>query len=190
MEIFRNKQVLDIEYIPTEEMLLFREKEQEQLRRVFKNISSVPNHLVCFGFTGTGKTSLTKFLMREYVRDKFNERILYINTCSYPTELQALSYAVSLLGFNVKGTNLSSYYNAIKKVINDYDLHILTVLDEVDKLLNKSGDNLLYNLLDTGRISLIMITNNVTCFDKIEDRVKSRLGVCPGYFFPLTMQYK
>ena len=84
-----------------------------------------------------------------------------------------------------KGTNLSSYYNAIKKVINDYDLHILIVLDEVDKLLNKSEDNLLYNLLDTGRISLIMITNNVTCFDKIENRVKSRLGgMMPRILFP------
>ena len=89
-----------------------------------------------------------------------------------------------------KGTNLSSYYNAIKKVINDFDLHILIMLDEVDKLLNKSGDNLLYNLLDTGRISLIMITNNVTCFDKIEDGVKSRLGGMPGYCFPLTTQYR
>jgi cell division control protein 6 len=98
--------------------------------------------------------------------------------------IQALSYVVSLLGFNVKGTNLSSHYNALKKVINDYDLHILIVLDEVDKLLNKSGDNLLYNLLDTGRISLIMITNNVTCFDKIEDRVKSRLGGMPRILFP------
>lgn len=78
----------------------------------------------------------------------------------------------------------NSHYNALKKVINDYDLHILIVLDEVDKLLNKSGDNLLYNLLDTGRISLIMITNNVTCFDKIEDRVKSRLGGMPRILFP------
>ena len=85
----------------------------------------------------------------------------------------------------------NSHYNALKKVINDYDLHILIVLDEVDKLLNKSGDNLLYNLLDTGRISLIMITNNVTCFDKIEDRVKSRLGdLCRGYFSLLTMRLK
>ena len=47
MEIFKIKEVLDIEYIPTEEMLLFRKNEQEQLRRVFKNISSVPNPLVC-----------------------------------------------------------------------------------------------------------------------------------------------
>ena len=68
-----------------------------------------------------------------------------------------------------KGTNLSSYYNAIKKVINDFDLHILIMLDEVDKLLNKSGDNLLYTLLDTGRISLIMITNN-------EDRDVGNVG--------------
>jgi cell division control protein 6 len=183
MEIFKNKEVLDIEYIPTEDMLLLRKNEQEQLRRVFKNISSVPNHLACYGFTGTGKTCLTKFLMKRYIHQKFNQRILYINTCSYPTEHQALFYIVSLLGFNVKGTNLPSHYNALKKVINDYDLHILIVLDEVDKLLNKSGDNLLYNLLDTGRISLIMITNNVTCFDKIEDRVKSRLGGMPRILF-------
>ena len=31
MEIFKNKEVLDIEYIPTEEMLLYRGKEQEHL---------------------------------------------------------------------------------------------------------------------------------------------------------------
>ncbi len=184
MQIFKNKEVLDIEYIPTEELLLYRENEQDQLRRVFKNIASVPNHLVCYGFTGTGKTCFTKFFMKKYDNMKFSERILYMNTCSYPTELQALSYVMSLLKFNVKGTNLSYLYNTLKKVINDYDLHILLVLDEVDKLLNKSGDNFLYNLLDTGRISLIMITNNVTCFDRIEDRVKSRLGGMPRVLFP------
>jgi cell division control protein 6 len=186
MEIFKKKELLDIEYIPTEEMILFRKNEQDQLRRVFKNISSVPNHQVCYGFTGTGKTCLTKFLMKKYIHRKFNERILYINTCSFPTELQALAYVVSLLKFHLKGTNLPSHYNdnALKKVITDYDLHILIVLDEVDKLLNKSGDNFLYNVLDTGRISLIMITNNVTCLDKIEDRVKSRLGGIPRVHFP------
>jgi len=183
MEIFKNKEVLDINYIPTEDLLLFRENEKEKLKIVFNSMGGIPSHLMCYGFAGTGKTMTVRFMSRKYGFHKFNEKVVYINTANCATELQALSYLLSELGQPVGGKMVQSYYAAFKKMVKDYDLRLLVILDEVDKLLYRSGDNFIYNLLEMGNVSFIMITNNALCFDRMEDRVKSRLGGPPRVLF-------
>ena len=183
MIIFKDKQILDLTYIPDDHLLLYREKEREKIKIVIDSIHTSPSHLVCYGFSGTGKTMLVKYMMRKYSFQRFNEKLVYLNASDTPTELQAVSALMRDIGVPVRGKIMSNYYEALKKSVNDFNFHILVVIDELDKLLFKSGDNFIYNLLETGKISVLMITNNVMCFDRIEDRVKSRLGGMPKLLF-------
>ena len=60
-------------------------------------------------------------------------------------------------------------------------VHVI-VLDEIDHLVKKSGDDLLYNLtnlnadLNNARSCVIGISNDLTFTDYLDPRVRSRLG--------------
>jgi cell division control protein 6 len=72
----------------------------------------------------------------------------------------------------------STFFDAV-----DYHERVAVImLDEVDKLVEKSGDDTLYNLsrmnseLDNSRISIIGISNDLKFTDFLDPRVKSSLG--------------
>ena len=72
----------------------------------------------------------------------------------------------------------SSFFDAV-----DYHERVVVImLDEIDKLVEKSGDDTLYNLsrmnseLDTSRISIMGISNDLKFTDFLDPRVKSSLG--------------
>ncbi len=65
----------------------------------------------------------------------------------------------------------------------DYDERVVVImLDEIDKLVEKSGDDTLYNLsrmnseLKNSRVSIIGISNDLKFTDFLDPRVKSSLG--------------
>ncbi|SFS35166.1 AAA family ATPase [Halostagnicola kamekurae] len=65
----------------------------------------------------------------------------------------------------------------------DYSERVVVImLDEIDKLVEKSGDDTLYNLsrmnseLDNSRVSIIGISNDLKFTDFLDPRVKSSLG--------------
>ena len=175
MDVFENKLYLDKSFVPNNEQYLFRESEKEQIDIVFNSLNDFPSHIMAYGFAGSGKTSMMQMMINDF-EFKSNQKAFLINLNNCPTELQAISFINSELGLVTRSRMMSQYYHDLKKYITDYDIKLLFVLDEVDKLLYKSGDSLLYNLLETPNISLVLITNNVMCFDYIEERVKSRMG--------------
>jgi orc1/cdc6 family replication initiation protein len=72
----------------------------------------------------------------------------------------------------------STFFDAV-----DYEERVAVImLDEVDKLVEKSGDDTLYTLsrmnseLDNSRISIIGISNDLKFTDFLDPRVKSSLG--------------
>jgi cell division control protein 6 len=72
----------------------------------------------------------------------------------------------------------SSFFDAV-----DYRERVVVImLDEIDKLVEKSGDDTLYNLsrmnseLDNSRVSIIGISNDLKFTDFLDPRVKSSLG--------------
>jgi cell division control protein 6 len=72
----------------------------------------------------------------------------------------------------------SSFFQAI-----DYRERVVVImLDEIDKLVEKSGDDTLYNLsrmnadLEHSRVSIIGISNDLKFTDFLDPRVKSSLG--------------
>ena len=72
----------------------------------------------------------------------------------------------------------STFFDAV-----DYRERVVVImLDEIDKLVEKSGDDTLYNLsrmnseLDNSRVSIIGISNDLKFTDFLDPRVKSSLG--------------
>ncbi|MFC6837002.1 Cdc6/Cdc18 family protein [Halomarina ordinaria] len=72
----------------------------------------------------------------------------------------------------------STFFEAV-----DYQERVVVImLDEIDKLVEKSGDDTLYNLsrmnseLDNSRVSIMGISNDLKFTDFLDPRVKSSLG--------------
>jgi cell division control protein 6 len=72
----------------------------------------------------------------------------------------------------------STFFEAV-----EYEERVVVImLDEIDKLVEKSGDDTLYNLsrmnsnLDNSRVSIIGISNDLKFTDFLDPRVKSSLG--------------
>jgi cell division control protein 6 len=73
--------------------------------------------------------------------------------------------------------------------------HVILVMDEIDSLVEKNGDDLLYNftranerISEGGFISLIGISNSLTFKDKLDPRVRSSLSEEEMVFNPYTIE--
>ena len=73
-------------------------------------------------------------------------------------------------------------YNTFFDAVDYVERVAVIMLDEIDKLVEKSGDDTLYNLsrmnssLDNSRVSIIGISNDLKFTDFLDPRVKSSLG--------------
>ena len=73
-------------------------------------------------------------------------------------------------------------YNEFFDAVDYAERVVVIMLDEIDKLVEKSGDDTLYNLsrmnadLENSRVSIIGISNDLKFTDFLDPRVKSSLG--------------
>lgn len=73
-------------------------------------------------------------------------------------------------------------YNAFFDAVDYRERVVVIMLDEIDKLVEKSGDDTLYNLsrmnseLTNSRVSIMGISNDLKFTDFLDPRVKSSLG--------------
>jgi len=73
-------------------------------------------------------------------------------------------------------------YNAFFEAVDYRERVVVIMLDEIDKLVEKSGDDTLYNLsrmnadLEHSRVSIMGISNDLQFTDFLDPRVKSSLG--------------
>ncbi|MFC6615588.1 Cdc6/Cdc18 family protein [Halopenitus salinus] len=73
-------------------------------------------------------------------------------------------------------------YSTFFEAVDYRERVVVIMLDEIDKLVEKSGDDTLYNLsrmnseLDNSRISIMGISNDLKFTDFLDPRVKSSLG--------------
>jgi cell division control protein 6 len=77
---------------------------------------------------------------------------------------------------------------------NKKKLHVILVIDEIDSLVEKNGDDILYSftranerMYEGGFISLIGISNSLTFKDKLDPRVRSSLSEEEMVFNPYTI---
>jgi cell division control protein 6 len=73
-------------------------------------------------------------------------------------------------------------YNTFFDAVDYHERVVVIMLDEIDKLVEKSGDDTLYNLsrmnseLESSRVSIMGISNDLKFTDFLDPRVKSSLG--------------
>ena len=98
--------------------------------------------------------------------------------------MQVLHKIVSVFdeGHPDRGLAMGELLSSIRKLARKDSTHVIVILDEVDRLLRKSGNDVIYQLLridedqaTSGTLSLIMISQEQV-LDLLEGAVISRLG--------------
>jgi archaeal cell division control protein 6 len=158
-----------------------------------------PSNLFIYGNPGTGKTLTVKYVV-DNIRHVSEGRNIplkthYIN-CKLKrvadTEYRLVAQLASFFGKIIPATGLPTdevyriFYGAIEKEKGV----VLLVLDEIDQLIKKAGDNILYNLtrineeLKNSQIAIVGISNDATFMENIDARVKSSMSEEDVLFSP------
>ena len=205
--IIKNRQVLTIDYVP--DKLLFRTKESTAIAQSLSVIlkKGRPSNLLIFGKPGTGKTAVVKNVIEHlYKKTKelnINLKVPFINAKNSNTPYKILYEIAELLGINKEGKmqvyftglSMSEATDRILDFIRRRSIKVVIVIDEIDSLVNRKGDDILYNFTRANErissdqfISLVGISNSLTFKDKLDPRVKSSLSEEELVFNPYTIE--
>ncbi|MEM1646269.1 MAG: orc1/cdc6 family replication initiation protein [Ignisphaera sp.] len=194
--IFINRDVLSHEYVPDE--LPHREDQIAKLGSVLAPAlrGSKPNNIFIYGLTGTGKTAVAKYVLKKLTIKAVELNIdliaCYVNTRQDDTTYRVILRLGECLGLRLPFTGISTAeaYRRFVKVVDARSTIMIAVLDEVDFLVKKHGDELLYRLTRSGddlknaKISVIGITNDLKLVEELDPRVRSSLGEIELVFPP------
>ena len=190
--LFRDREKLRPDYVP--ETLPHREVHITQLAQIL--LPSIvrgarPSNVFIYGYTGTGKTAVTRYVLN-WIDSRLNEspespyrvKTVMINCTNNDTNYRVLRALNEALGIKIPFTGLpvAELYERFKKTLDSRMTIMIVALDEVDSLVKKSGDELLYKLtrinseLQNSKLSLIGITNDLNFRDYLNARVRSSLG--------------
>nr|WP_243645342.1 AAA family ATPase [Natrarchaeobius chitinivorans] len=131
-----------------------------------------------FGPSGTGKTTLAKFVVRKLQEEAFGVRRAYHNCMSGSAETAVLHGLVddSGLGRHLPQEGVAA--NRYIECLRESDDHIVAVVDEVDVI---DDETTLIGLSDLPNVTLILITINENDFfsdPRFDGRVRSRFNHC------------
>ncbi|MDG1550626.1 MAG: AAA family ATPase [Candidatus Poseidoniaceae archaeon] len=185
--IISNPEALDFDFVPNE--IVGRETIQSELANKFASIDRHDSscRAVITGPVGSGKTVLAKTFCRDLQRHLANKReiiIAHINCRNASTSTRVVQRILHEIdpGHPDRGLSMGELLLSLRKLTRKNSSHLIVVLDEVDHMLRKSGDDLLYQLLridedqeGKGTLSLILISQEQV-LDVLETAVISRMG--------------
>ncbi len=204
--LFLNKKTLHWTYTPNK--ILHREKQIEEIAKILAPSlrSEKPSNLFIYGKTGTGKTCVVKYVTQQMEevakRNELGLRIIYLNCKSQrvaDTEYRLIAELIRSLGGSIPTTGLPTkdVYNFFIRLLEEQKTLLIIVLDEIDHIVKKIGDEILYTLtrinseIKGSEVSLIGISNDLNFLNYIEARVKSSLSEEEMLFPPYdAMQLK
>jgi archaeal cell division control protein 6 len=198
--LFKNKAILQSSYNPND--ILHRDEQINQIAKIMAPCLRLerPSNLFVYGKTGTGKTltvqHTTKQILTIAERERIPVKCIYVN-CKLKkvadTEYRLIAEITRFFGKTIPPTGLPTdeVYNIFYKTIDQHKQIVILILDEIDQLVKKIGDEVIYNLtrintaLHHSQISLVGISNDVMFADNLDPRVKSSLSeeeiVFPSY---------
>ena len=190
-QIFKNREALTISFTP--ENITHREKQINDLGKIL--LPSLkggrPSNVFLYGRPGTGKTLVSKFVGSELEKISENNgknvKVIYVN-CKMKkiadTEYRLLAELSKELGREIPFTGLPTdqVYHIFFETLEKNKKTVIIIIDEIDTLVQKTGDEILYNLtrinqeLKNSKVSIIGITNNLSFIESLDPRVKSSLS--------------
>jgi cell division control protein 6 len=189
--IFANKKMLQASYIP--DVIIHREEEVKLLSSMLAPAlrNDLPSNVFVYGKTGTGKTLVLKKIKKEMEEVAHENHIslhaFYIN-CKLKkitdTEYRLIAEFCKMMGAEVPKTGLATHevYQTLQTKLDEKPCTVILILDEIDELVNKIGDEVLYSLtrlnseLEKSQICLVGISNDMTFANNLEPRVRSSLN--------------
>ena len=185
-KIFIDKDPLDHRFLP--EKLLHRDNQVKQIAKYWVDALDdvTPSNITIYGKTGTGKTAAAKFASKQLLEYSSNKdvfiKIEYVRCTDYTTEYQVLAQLCQKLGRDVphrgwtKGEVVNTFRDIFRTNAFGKKLILIVILDEIDILLNKDGDGILYTLTRTDNVSILSISNFLDFKGLIKSRVNSSLN--------------
>ncbi len=189
--LFVDKKALQSNYTP--KTVPYRTKQIQQIAGILAPCLRLekPSNVFIYGKTGTGKTLCVKHTLNQILdvakTKNINLKIIYTN-CKLKrvadTEYRLMAQLVRSFGEEVPPTGLPTdeVYKLFVNAVDKENQLVLLILDEIDQLINKIGDEVLYSLtrlnseLKNGEISIIGISNDLIFADNLDPRVKSSLS--------------
>lgn len=188
--VFANKEALGNRYVP--DIIPHRE---DKIKQIAKTIAPAlrgqrVSNIFIYGTVGTGKTVSVNYAASELGRlggEPGSIRIIYIN-CKMKnvsdTEYRLLAELSRSLGREVPVTGLPTdqVYRIFFEELDSREQSVILILDEIDALVKKIGDGILYNLtrinqdLKRAKLSIIGISNDLSFTEDLDPRVKSSLS--------------
>ncbi|HII15817.1 MAG TPA: AAA family ATPase [Nanoarchaeota archaeon] len=189
--IFKEKNVLQSGYTP--DAMPHRDLEIEKIAAILAPALKLdkPSNLFIYGTTGTGKTVVTKYVTAKMMElaEKSNITLkIYSINCKLKkvadTEYRLMAdIARTVFNEDIPETGLSTneVYKIFVRALDKQKILLVMVLDEIDSLVDKIGDEILYNLtrlnseLKNSQLSIVGISNKLDFTDHMDARVKSSL---------------
>jgi len=160
------------------------------LADVFK--MGVGRNVFVFGKSGTGKTLCVQYVLqklREYAVSKgLDVLVVYVNVGKTRSPYFTLLEIVRAIGVNApsSGWQFSRLKEEFKRVRNGRP--IVIALDEVESLVLKEREPLIYYLNRQPNVTLVLISNKFEDITMLPDRAKSTLQPLPVKFGAYTKE--
>ncbi|MEM0093396.1 MAG: ORC1-type DNA replication protein [Thermofilum sp.] len=193
--IFKEREKLLPDYVPEE--LPHRDEQIVKLASILAPAlrGSRPSNVFIYGLTGTGKTAVTKLVLRK-LKERASQSVdyAYVNCRQNNTSYRVLAELAKHVGLRIPFTGLA-LGEVMKRLLQGLErrkMMLIVVLDEIDNLVKRQGDDVLYFLtrvnenLSSSRVSVIGITNDLKFTEFLDARVKSSLGEEELVFPPYT----